>query len=219
MLRTLLHPRAAITAALAVLPGTHGGWAVVTVQDLPSALVVNQPTPLTSAVRQHGRTRLSGLHGRVAAEAAGLRVEAAALPGDTAGQYRAMLTVPHAGPWTITVYSGFGPSDVTLLPIPAVNPGRTVPVAAPAELGQRLFVAKGCLICHRHDAVPNSGRVDVGPNLTVPRLAPGFLTRFLADPSLLPPDARGQRMPNLDLTPAEIAALVAFVGGQGVRRG
>jgi mono/diheme cytochrome c family protein len=223
MLRTLLHSRVAIAAALAALPVTHGGWAVVTVQDLPEAVVVGRPTTLTYTVRQHGRTLLTGLRGRVTAEHGGLRVEVPAPPGESDGQYRATLTLTQAGAWTVTIHSGFGPSDLTLLPLPAVSAGVTAPVVARAEVGRRLFVAKGCVTCHRHDAVPNSGRVDVGPNLTVLRLDATFLSRFLADPGILPPDVRGQQMPDLGLAPSEIAALVAFItcrrsGGRAVLR-
>jgi hypothetical protein len=50
----------------------------------------------------------------------------------------------------------------------------------------------------------------VGPELSTPRLAPAFLAKFLADPSIRPPTGNF-RMPNLQLKDTEIAALVAFL--------
>jgi len=38
-----------------------GGWAVVTVRDLPEYLVAGQQYTIEFQVRQHGRTLLSGL--------------------------------------------------------------------------------------------------------------------------------------------------------------
>jgi len=38
-----------------------GGWAVITVEQLPDYVTAGQPVTLTFTVRQHGVTRLSGL--------------------------------------------------------------------------------------------------------------------------------------------------------------
>ncbi len=118
------------------------------------------------------------------------------------GQYTARLTVPEAGRWTITIHSGFGKSDVTLLPLPALAPGAPTPAAlSDAERGRRLFVAKGCVTCHLHRAV-NETSIAVGPELTTRRFAPEYLARFLAEPSaVIPPPAGEVGMPNLHLKP------------------
>jgi mono/diheme cytochrome c family protein len=193
----------------------YGGWAAVTVQDLPDYVVVGQPVTLTFTVRQHGVTKLSGLKARVEAQAGDLSTEAAARPGPDAGQYVAALTLPRAGEWTITIHSGFGNSRLTLLPLRAIPAGSAAPAPlAESERGRRLFVAKGCLTCHVHSAVAGSGVVAVGPDLTVRRLAPDYLRQVLANPALA---ARGgpAKMPNLDLKPQEIAALAAFINAEG----
>jgi hypothetical protein len=56
----------------------------------------------------------------------------------------------------------------------------------------------------------------VGPELTERPLAPDYVARFLADPSVSPSNrGRGDgAMPDLDLDQAEIAALVTFLGGE-----
>jgi mono/diheme cytochrome c family protein len=197
--------------ALLLLPliGVYGGWAAITVEDLPDYGVVRQPLNLTFTVRQHGVTRLSNLEPRVEARGSRGTTAAVAVPGGEAGQYTARLVPPQSGEWTITIHSGFGPGRVTLLPIPVIEPGAQPPAALPAaERGRRLFVAKGCVTCHLHRDVSGSGTVAVGPELPSRRLAPEYLQRFLADPATL---GSSNRMPNLNLKQPEIAALMAFL--------
>ncbi len=195
-----------VLSALLLLPTLAlGGWAVITVEDLPDYVVAGQPLTLTFMVRQHGRTPLSGLSPRVEATSAGLEANAAAVAGDRTGRYQATLTLPQAGNWTITIHSGFMNSKTTLLPLPAVAAGSPPTLALPEpERGARLFVAKGCVTCHV--------QIAVGPDLSGKRFDPEFLRRFLADPSTLPPSAGATfGMPNLSLKAAEIAALVAYL--------
>lgn len=204
-----------VLALLALLTLNFGGWAVITVEDLPDQIPVGQPETLDFTVRQHGHTLLSNLNPRVTAVAGQDQVSAVVRPGPSAGRYRASLTLPHAGVWTITVYSGFGNNNVTLMPVPAVSPGRTAPEIASAERGRRLFVAKGCITCHVHPEVPASGVVNVGPDLTGRRFTGDYLQRFLADPNIATTrGAGGFEMPNLNLAPREIAALAAFINGE-----
>jgi mono/diheme cytochrome c family protein len=204
-----------VLALLALLTLNLGGWAVITVEDLPDQVPVGQPVTLDFTVRQHGHTLLSNLTPRVTAVAGQDQVSAAVQSGPSAGRYQASLTLPHAGAWTITVYSGFGNNNVTLLPVPAVNPGRAAPEIAAAERGRRLFVAKGCITCHVHPEVPSSGVVNVGPDLTGRRFTGDYLQRFLADPDIATTrGAGGFAMPNLNLAPREIAALAAFINGK-----
>ena len=80
--------------------------------------------------------------------------------------------------------------------------------------GEALFVAKGCIVCHVHDAVPESGDVSlsIGPELSTYHNAPEFLRRWLSDPA-------GERpktgMPDLDLSTEEIEALIGFLNQDG----
>jgi len=200
-----------LAAALSV---AAGGWAVITLDDVPDALVQGKRVTLTFAVRQHGHTPLDGLRPSIEATQlpGGERFRTEAVPADGKGRYRTTLAMPDTGQWRLTINSGFGPSHVDLDPIVVLGPGQTGPSYGDAERGRRLFVAKGCVECHLHGDVAGSGVVQVGPALTGLRLPADFLARFLADPSILPP-ATGTTtgMPNLDLKPAEIAALVAFI--------
>lgn len=203
-----------IMALLTTLATTNaGGWAVITLEDLPNEIVVGHPVTLTYAVRQHGRTLLSGLRGSVLAQA-GQSIQEAAVPGDNAGRYAVTFTLPRPGTWTITIHSGFGNNALTLLPLPVVNPGRVAAAVSPADRGLRLFVAKGCVTCHVHPDVAGSGAAKIGPDLTGRRFDADYLRRFLADPNIATTRGLGGfEMPNLDLSPPEIAALTAFING------
>jgi len=179
-----------------------GGWAVITVDDLPDYAVAGTPVSLSWVVRQHGHDPIHSLSARVEAVSGSLKASAIARPGEGAGRYVASLTLPQPGNWTVTIRSGFGRSDVTLLPIAAVKPGTTPVALSDVDRGQRLFVGKGCVTCH----------VDakVGPNLDGRRFDATYLAGFLEKPRRITPSAP-MVMPNLGLKQREIAALVAYL--------
>jgi mono/diheme cytochrome c family protein len=185
-----------------------GGWAVITLNDLPDYSIAGRPLTLTFTVRQHGVTLLSNLQPSVKATApAGLSAKAIAVPGVNPGEYQAALTLPQAGEWTITIDSGFNSSAVTLPPLKVIEAGSPTPTAfSPMTRGLRLFAAKGCVGCHRHVEVNPERTTDAKFDLTSRRFPPDYLAKFLADPSI-----KTAEMPNLHLKPAEIDALAAFI--------
>ena len=194
--------------ALLLLPviGSYaGGWAVVTVDDLPDYVVAGTPVTLSWRVRQHGFELHPGLQGNVVAWMPGqARVDAGAAPGRERGQYTATFTLPAAGEWSIVINSGFGNSNATLEPLPVLPAGsRTGPALTESARGRRLFAAKGCVTCH----VANQ----VGPNLAGRRYTTEYLSQWLANPVRPGAPSNGPKMPNLGLAPREIAALVAFI--------
>lgn len=207
---------AAFALLFPAMAAAFGGWASITVEDLPDHVTAGRPINVEFTVRQHGVRPLDGLEPRVEARGRGAPVRAAAAPTGTAGRYRASVTLPQPGDWTVTIHSGFGKSRLTLLPITAQAAGATPATIAEGERGRRLFVAKGCVTCHLHRSVEESGTYDVGPELTERPLAPDYLARFLADPSISPSNrGRGEgAMPNLNLDQDEIAALTAFLSGE-----
>lgn len=203
-----------VLVVLAAVGLEAGGWAVITVKDLPDFVVVGRPVTLTYAVRQHGRTLLAGLDGRLEMRLGAHAVHAAALATSESGQYSATFTLPYAGDWTIDIVSGFagmGTSRLIIHAIASVAPGPTV---SEEERGRRLFNEKGCITCHTHGAV-GSGGVPVGPELTDRRYPPAYLQRFLAHPTQTPTAKFGSEMPDLDLRDTEIASLVAFINAGG----
>ncbi|MFO7538453.1 MAG: hypothetical protein R6X32_10390 [Chloroflexota bacterium] len=94
-------------------------------------------------------------------------------------------------------------------PQTAVTEPPKASAAATAEMGEILFVAKGCIICHQHDGITTAQNVGpVGPNLTNYVAGPDFLRLWLADPAAVRPNTW---MPNLELEADEIEALIAFL--------
>lgn len=189
-----------------------GGWAAISVRDLPDHAVAGQPVTLTFSVLQHGVHPVGGLNARVEATSAGRAATAKATPGSKEGEYTATLTLPQPGEWTITIHSGFGNSRVKLVPLTVIAPGTRPATLAAGEQGRRLFVAKGCITCHVHADAEGTQSLSVGPDLTGRRFAAEYLAQFLANPAMKP-SASGNRMPNLNLKVPEIAALVAFING------
>ena len=195
----------------AARPGA-GGWAVITLKDVPEYMVAGKSVSLTYAVRQHGVQLTPGLSGWIEArDAGGGLVKAAASPAADTGYYLAKLTLPTAGDWTLTVHGGFWESKSAAFSMRVV-PGGADPIKLTAvERGKALMAAKGCVTCHTHQGVSNPTGLRFAPDLTTARLAPASLKTFLADPSIKPPSRPGLVMPNLQLTHTEIGALVAFL--------
>ena len=211
-------PYALLLPALLLVPvfaRVMGGWATLTVEDLPDYVEAGKPTPLTFMVRQHGGTPLNGIHPTIEARSGSNAARAAAEPGRETGQYVAALTLKEPGDWTITINSGFGNSKLVLLPIRAIAAGSPAPVAlAPDERGRRLFVSKGCVGCHTRNDVDVGEGGTIGPVLTGKRYEAAWLRKFLADPAANATNTGTFRMPNLGLKQSEIAFLAAFVNAE-----
>jgi mono/diheme cytochrome c family protein len=208
MPRTAFRIIAPTLALVAATTAFAGGWAVITVEDLPDTVVAGQPFDLKYSVRQHGVHLLGGLTGRIEAATAGrLTTTAVGKAAKDSGHYAATLTFPKAGDWTITIHSGFMNSRTTLKPLRVLEAKDRATAERPvAERGERLFVAKGCATCHVE--------TDVGPKLAGKRYEPAWLARYLADPQSVPlPSGARSRMPKLNLDQEEIAALVEYVSG------
>jgi mono/diheme cytochrome c family protein len=203
---------ATLTVGIAAALGfTFGGWAVVTVDDLPQSLTVGQPTRIGFIVRQHGFTLLANLKPSVVASNGASELRADARPTGSEGHYEATITVPKAGRWTLELMSGFGPSSLKLHPIAALPAGTHAPAESAVETGRRLFTAKGCVTCHVRGNDETNRSIKVGPDLTPKRYQAEYLARFLADPSIQRTPGAQARMPNFELRPIEIASLVAFL--------
>ena len=188
-----------------------GGWATITVEDLPEYAIAGEPLDLRFTVRQHGVELLSDLRPTVEAKSGKAIASSAARPA-AKGVYVATITPPESGDWTVTIHSGFGNSKLTLLPIQAIRRGAAIPTPhMDADRGRRLFVAKGCVGCHMRNEAGLAMGETFAPELTGKRYQADFLRKFLTDPEANPTRTGTFRMPNLALKPAEIASLVAFI--------
>ena len=218
--RMWLTAGALMTAAVSV---RAGGWSVITVSELPEFVRAGEPFTLTYAVRQHGVSPVSDLRGRIEAKSDDKAVIVAAATPAAPGFYKATLTLPRAGRWTLNVSSGFvegmtgrGTGEIYRdgPPMNVMAVAATAPRPAaqtPAERGLHLYVAKGCVTCHAH-ARSDVQSYEIGPALTGVRRSAADLRTILTHGIA----GRDQteyavRMPNLGLRPDETDALIAFL--------
>jgi mono/diheme cytochrome c family protein len=172
----------------------------------PVAEVANQPVtksdPVTAPVSVLSIVRLSALGGGLV----GL-----AIAFQRRSRFAAALTV-------VCLLVGLG-SFVTVPAVPeaeAQSKSSSEAVGessiSQVELGGQLFVAKGCITCHVNNKVGRASEywtVEMGaPNLTKFSASPEALRLRLNDPSSVKSDTK---MPNLNLSDAEIEALIAFI--------
>src|SRR5438552_18195859 len=79
-----------------VIAAVIGGWAVITVEQLPDYVTAGRPVTLSFTVRQHGVTRLSGLKPSIDARSGDLTTTATASPGPETGPYASPRRQPRA---------------------------------------------------------------------------------------------------------------------------
>ena len=96
---------ACLLALLIPFKALAGGWAVITLDELPSGLVAGQPVTVGFTVLQHGRTPLADLSPTVSIEGqeTGASIVVAARPEGAAGHYTAELLFPVAGTWAWSI--------------------------------------------------------------------------------------------------------------------
>jgi mono/diheme cytochrome c family protein len=201
-----------------VITGTvahGGGWATVTVNNLPEYFVAGKPVTLTFLVRAHGVTLVDGLKTAVSAKMDSEKeIQFATAPTGNLGEYKAVVTVPKPGEWTIRINSGWMDIPFHLVPMKAIADGSPAPAPiSEIERGERLFVLRGCVGCHENKDVRSINITKIGPTLTGKRYPTDMLKAFLKDPSAgwNGKEAAIGEMPNLHLDPRDIDAIVAFL--------
>lgn len=109
-----------------------GGWATVTLSELPKEVVAERPFTIEFSVRQHGQTLLAGLSPTVTAvhEASGERVTVTAVDANEEGFYTADLTLPQAGRW-IWEIAAF----TAVYPMPPLTVGQAAAVTSESGSG------------------------------------------------------------------------------------
>jgi mono/diheme cytochrome c family protein len=199
-----------LAQVLVVALRAMGGWAVVTVTDLPEYFVAGQQYTIAFHVRQHGRTLLSGLRPElVIAPAASREIVIPAVARSTQGTYAVTFTAPAAGDVRLTIRSGFGSNELRLYPQTVIAAGGSRPALAARDRGQMLFVAKGCNTCHSNRDLsdrPENQVITVGPELGGRHLARELVVAKIKNPA-------SQIMPDLGLSDADVAAIAVFVSG------
>jgi cytochrome c1 len=108
-----------------------GGWAVVTLDNLPENVVAGQSYPVGLMVRQHGRTpwQADALTIEARQPQTGQKVTFTAKPDQTPGHYQVELLFPQPGRWEWGVQSGLYPK---VQPMPGLLVQSGAPAAASA---------------------------------------------------------------------------------------
>ena len=286
---------AVMLALVLAIPVLAGGWAVITLDELPTNVAAGEPVKIGFTVLQHGRTPMTGLYPTIRANLHKdtefvVNAQAEGEPG----HYVATLTFPKEGEWRwfinaftmdqmmpmLTVVPSSGAS-ASQLPVKTDAAAPSIPwlwvvrvlalgmgllgalvavrrrnrlaialtalclvvgvatfmagSAVPAveaqsvsssnssgesslsqvEYGRQLFVAKGCITCHRNTRVENSSdywTIDMGAtDLSKFSASPEVLFIRLKDPTAAKSDTK---MPDLGLKKDEIEALIAFINSK-----
>jgi hypothetical protein len=285
---------ALLLAIVLAVPVFAGGWAVITLDRLPSGVVAGEPLTISFMVLQHGRTPMADLQPTITASLSSSEsFVVTAKPEGEVGHYVATLNFPKEGNWSWSIQAFTMDQkmpDLSVIapvagvvnspqPVAETTPvsalvivrvlavviglaglviayqrksrlalgltvlclvvgvasfvtGSSVPVRVEAqsktssetsgdssisqiELGQQLFVAKGCITCHVNSKVTLGSdywTIDMGaPNLSAFSASPEVLQIRLKDPKLAKSDTQ---MPNLHLADDEIEALIAFINSK-----
>ena len=99
-------------------PVFAGGWAVITLDELPSGAVAGEPLTVGFTVRQHGRTMMSGLTPKITAILGEEKLTFFAESEGEPGHYAATLTFPKEGDWKWAVEA-----FTMVQPMPALTVG------------------------------------------------------------------------------------------------
>jgi mono/diheme cytochrome c family protein len=118
---------ALLLSAVLAIPAIAGGWAVITLDTLPTGVVAGEPFNIGFTVLQHGRTPMSGLDPTITATLSKSEsfIVHAKPEGET-GHYAATLTFPTKGNWNWSIQAF---SMEQAMPVLSVAP----PIAAPVS--------------------------------------------------------------------------------------
>ena len=96
-----------------------GGWAVITLDELPGEVAANQPLEIGFMIRQHGVTPLEGQSPVITAKLAGSNKSVSVLASEEgeAGHYAATLTLPLAGEWQWNIEAFGAPQPMPALTV------------------------------------------------------------------------------------------------------
>jgi len=95
---------ALLLSVVLAIPAFAGGWAVITLDELPTGVVAGEPLTIGFTVLQHGKTPMGGLDPTITATSSKSEsfVVHAKPEGET-GHYAAILTFPTEGNWNWSV--------------------------------------------------------------------------------------------------------------------
>ena len=123
---------ALLSALILTIPVFAGGWAVITLDELPTNVVAGEPLTIGFTVRQHGIRPMDGLDPTVTARLSkGEEFVVAAEADDKPGHYTARLTFPQEGKWEWSIQA-FTMDQ----PMPALHVAASAAAAANAPVAK-----------------------------------------------------------------------------------
>lgn len=135
---------ALLLALVFVFPAFAGGWAVITLDELPTDVVAGKPLTIGFTVLQHGRTPMSDIDPTVTAKLSfDEKLVVHAEPQGEPGHYVATLTFPKEGDWewSIQAFTMDQPMPVLTVAVPgAASASQPVEAeAVPASISPLLI--------------------------------------------------------------------------------
>jgi hypothetical protein len=137
---------ALLFSLLAVIPAFAGGWAVITLDELPGEVVAGEPLTIGFTVLQHGQTPLAGLTPIITANLhKDTEFTVIAEEEGKPGHYTATLTFPKDGEWSWSVQAFTMDQKMPMLTVAAAPAAIANPPPAVAEpaapLASPMFIA------------------------------------------------------------------------------
>jgi mono/diheme cytochrome c family protein len=138
-------------------PSFAGGWAVVTLKDLPTHVQAGEPVEVAFQVMQHGfyPFEIPPGEGKVVARhlGSGETLEFTIQPDDAVGHYTTVLTFPQAGAWSWEIQPGwFHPA--TMPDLTVAGPVAPVPAAGAGSWWQLLITQLSSFLQPQVQAAP-----------------------------------------------------------------
>lgn len=113
---------ALLIAIMFAFPALAGGWAVITLDELPSDVVAREPLTIGFTVLQHGITPMSDLDPTITAKLSSAEpMVISAEPDGKPGHYVATLTFPKEGNWEWSIQAFTMNQAMPVLNVTAAN--------------------------------------------------------------------------------------------------
>src|SRR5215216_7293776 len=122
---------AALLALVLVIPAFAGGWAVITLDELPLHVLAGEPLSVGFTVLQHGKTPMTDLHPTITANLyKDVEFVAKAEAEGKPGHHVATLTFPKEGNWQWSIQAFTMDQSMPMLSVAApAAESRNVPLS------------------------------------------------------------------------------------------
>jgi hypothetical protein len=144
---------ALLLALIVAVPAFAGGWAVITLDELPTDVVAGEPLTIGFTVLQHGKTPLTDLSPIIVANLhKDTEFKIIAEEEGKPGHYTATVTFPKEGEWSWSIQAFTMDQKMPMLTVdapvaaaapPVVEETAVMPLASPLILGSAAVLALG----------------------------------------------------------------------------